>query len=109
MGGKIGKAIITENIPEWDREPRFQGRSARDKGLGLPYMEDIFKVNFASVLQHWSPRAPSQSMLSPPRPLSINVAGARFEKIRIRGSTQNWSELIFESRQASAKVMSQFC
>ena len=84
MGGKIGKTNITEIPRMGSRTPIPRPLGKRDKGPGSPYMEDIFKVNVASVLQHWSPRAPSQSMLSPPRPLSINVGGANFEKIFLR-------------------------
>ena len=67
MGGKIGKTKITETPRMGSQTPIPRPLGKRDKGPGSPYMEDIFKVNSASVLQHWSP----------PRPLSINVVDAR--------------------------------
>ena len=67
MGGKIGKTKITETPRMGSRTPIPRPLGKRDKGPGSPYIEDIFKVNSASVLQHWSP----------PRPLSINVGGVR--------------------------------
>ena len=69
MGGKIGRTQITETPRMGSRTPIPRPLGKRDEGLGLQYMEDIFKVNSASVLQHWSP----------PRPLSINVGGARVQ------------------------------
>jgi len=63
-GRKKREKQKSQKLREWDCEPRFQGRSAREtRSSGLPHMEDIYS---ASVLQHWSPPrplSPSQSML----------------------------------------------
>ena len=58
------------NSPNGIANPDSKAARQERRGAWVtPYKEDIFKVNSASVLQHWSP----------PRPLSINVGGARVQ------------------------------